>query len=320
MTGIDYSFARPEPSAITQAGYQFVCRYLASAAGKAITPSEAQSLQAAGLSLVLVFEDYASQALNGQAQGVADAKEALSQANALGFPADRPIYFAVDFDATPAQQAAIDAYLQGAASVIGADRVGVYGGYWVVKRCLDNGTAKWAWQTVAWSGGNIDPRIHIYQNGQSAFGGGADVDEAKQSDYGQWPKGDIMNQDDLTVLHELALFAPPGPLYLQAFDGHPFMEAANSLRADPPYNNPDRHALDVKLADYDNMKSQLDAANAEIADLKNQLANQPQPAPAPAPAPSPAPAPKPTPKPSPAPVPSKLPNWLVAILKALHLR
>ena len=193
MLGVDYSFARIPASQLKAAGYDFACRYLATAAGKRISASEVSDLQNNGVNLVLVFEDNANQSLQGNAQGVADAQEALAEANSVGWPSSRPIYFAVDFDATPGQQAAIDAYLQGAASVIGADRVGVYGGYYVVLRCSQNGTAKWFWQTVAWSGGQVFSGAHIYQNGQSAFNGGADVDEAKQADFGQWGQGQGVN-------------------------------------------------------------------------------------------------------------------------------
>jgi hypothetical protein len=164
-----------------------VGRYLTSFAAKRIDAVEVSQMKANGLALVLVFEDTTDQALNGYNQGVADAKEAQEQANAIGFPGDRPVYFAVDFDATAAQQDSIDQYLRGAASIIGANRVGVYGGYYVVQRCLNNGTATWAWQTKAWSGGLIDSRIQIYQKGiQTAFNGEADVDEPRQTDFGQW--------------------------------------------------------------------------------------------------------------------------------------
>lgn len=186
IKGIDYSFARPAPADIKKAGYSFVCRYLASSTGKRIMKAEADALRAAKLDIVLVFEDEANQALRGFHQGVPDATMAKAQADLLGYPADRPIYFAVDFDANPTQQAAIDDYLKGAASVLGAGRVGVYGGFYVVDRCYKNKTAQWFWQTLAWSGGKIHPVAHIYQNGQSAFNGGADVNEAKQADYGQW--------------------------------------------------------------------------------------------------------------------------------------
>ena len=308
MLGLDYSFARPGGAAIKAAGYEFVCRYLASSAGKAITKAEALDLQANGLALVLVFEDYANQALNGQAQGVADAQEALAQANALGFPADRPIYFAVDFDATKAQQAPIDAYLQGAASVIGAARVGIYGGFYVVKRCLDNGTAVWAWQTVAWSGGQVDPRTHIYQNGDSAFAGGADVDEAKQLDYGQWPEGgDVSTPTD----EETARIMGFSILGLDG-EGLGAQKRLNAATGEAdgvlaPYIG--RPLIDVMREFWASQQGD-DFRNKEIPAVYNlaEQANQP-PQPSPGPTPNPIPDPTPTPAPKPPKAPRQGPFW-----------
>jgi hypothetical protein len=54
--------------------------------------------------------------------------------------------------------------LSGAGSILGKDHVGIYGGYYPVKRALDAGVCKYAWQTYAWSGGQWDPRAHIRQN------------------------------------------------------------------------------------------------------------------------------------------------------------
>jgi len=161
MKLVDYSFARPDPAYIKAQGFGGVMRYLSPPPnGKNITVAEKNALTAQGLKFGLVWESTANRALSGNAAGKADAQSALSQANALGF--NGAIYFAVDFDATPAQQAPINDYLNGARIVLG-DRVGVYGGYYVVKRCFDAGVVKWGWQTYAWSGGNWDSRAQIRQ-------------------------------------------------------------------------------------------------------------------------------------------------------------
>ncbi len=185
--GIDYSWSHPGGAAIKAAGFEFAARYLShDRSGKTIEQAEVDDLHNNGVSIVLVWEEGAQNALGGNGQGVADAETALTQADALGFPGNLPIYFAVDFDATPEQQGPIDDYLRGAASVIGAARVGVYGGYYVVKRCFENGTAVYGWQTLAWSGGQVLDGAHLYQNGGQAFGGGSDIDEALKDDYGAW--------------------------------------------------------------------------------------------------------------------------------------
>jgi hypothetical protein len=105
-------------------------------------------------------------------------------------PADRPIYFSVDFDAQAADQAALFAYFDGVASVIGLQRTGVYGGYNTVKWLFDAGKIKWAWQAYAWSYGNWDSRAQLRQvlNTITAAGDGGccDKDEAVAPDFGQW--------------------------------------------------------------------------------------------------------------------------------------
>jgi hypothetical protein len=126
----------------------------------------------------------------GGAAGQADAANAQANLVAAGLPPTMPVYFACDYDATPGDQGAIDAYLRGAATVLGAGRVGIYGGYWIVSRCAENQSAKWFWQTTAWSGGNIFPGNHLYQHGYNLFIAGTNVDatRALQDNYGQASK------------------------------------------------------------------------------------------------------------------------------------
>ncbi|WP_063039735.1 DUF1906 domain-containing protein [Nocardia pseudovaccinii] len=190
--GLDYAGGRPAATAIKTAGYDFVVRYLSSGGpglpGKLLLPEEADALRAADVDIVSNWETFAARMLDGYAAGVYDATVALAQVLACGGRSDRPIYFSADFDATEAQQEPINDYLRGAASVLGDANVGVYGGYWVCARALDAGVARWAWQTDAWSGGQIDPRINLHQRIAQVNVDGVmcDVNEAMTSDYGQW--------------------------------------------------------------------------------------------------------------------------------------
>jgi hypothetical protein len=186
--GIDYSFSHPSPSAIRAAGYTFVCRYLSRNPAKNLTEDEADELVAAGLDIVCNWEASASAALNGYAQGVTDAQQAQSQATGAGMPGTRPIYFSVDFDASAAQQPAINAYFDGVASVVGPARTGAYGGYHVIQRLFNAGKIVWGWQTYAWSGGFWDNRAQLRQVQIGITVGGADCDanEARVTDFGQW--------------------------------------------------------------------------------------------------------------------------------------
>ncbi len=186
--GVDYSFARPSPAGIRAAGYTFAARYLSDDSSKNLSASEVKALRAAGVDVVANWENAATDALDGYATGVSDAKAADSQAKADGIPAGRPIYFSVDFDATPAQQTAINSYFDGVVSVIGLARTGAYGGYYVIQRLFDANKIKWGWQTYAWSGGQWDSRAQLRQvdNGVTVAGGSCDVDDAVAADFGQW--------------------------------------------------------------------------------------------------------------------------------------
>ena len=188
--GIDYSFGSGVTATqIKASGAQFVARYLSNPGNpKNITKAEFDNLVNAGLKVVLVYEYRANDILRGHAGGVADANSAEAQVKALG--ADGiPIYFACDFDATPGDQAAINAYLDGVASVITWKRTGLYSGYWPMKRAFDAGKMKYGWQARAWSGINVESRAHIYQYAGGKVGP-ADVDFNRilQSEYGAWPR------------------------------------------------------------------------------------------------------------------------------------
>jgi hypothetical protein len=193
--GLDYAFApHPRTAAIKGAGASFVCRYLSAIPandhnGKNLLASEKEALLAEKISIVLVAEGAGSRMLAGKAAGIADASHADAVVRALGM-AGMPIYFSCDFDATPAQQSAINAYLDGAASVIGRSRVGIYGGYYPVKRALDAGKAVFAWQCSSWSGGQWDSRAQLRQTRYNVTVGGVacDGDVSMAPDFGQWPR------------------------------------------------------------------------------------------------------------------------------------
>lgn len=186
--GIDYSYARPSGAAIRADGYTFAARYLSYEPGKNLTRGEADGLRSQGIDVVVVWEAGAYDALDGYGVGVQDAQVAEQQAAAAGSPSDRPIYFAIDFDASAGQQGAIDAYFDGVASVIGRNRTGAYGGYYPIKRLFDAGKIRYGWQTFAWSGGLWDGRAQLRQVQNDVFvgGGDCDVDVGVAPDFGQW--------------------------------------------------------------------------------------------------------------------------------------
>lgn len=190
IEGVDYSYARPSIAGLKSADKKFAVRYITTpgASNKGISKAEYDALHAAGIEVVVVWEGGAADMKKGKPQGVADAKAAQANLKAIvGLNDNLPVYFGCDFDATPADQAAINAYLDGAASVLGRDRVGMYAGYYPLKRAVAAGKVTWKWQTYAWSGGNILEGIHLYQykNGVTLAGGQVDLVRALQTNYGQ---------------------------------------------------------------------------------------------------------------------------------------
>lgn len=184
--GIDYSWARPGAANIVAKGYTFVLRYLSHDSGKTLDAPDLNDLRSHGLDVGVVWESTATRPLVGHDGGVQDAKDAVAEADALGIPSSVPIYFAVDFDINDAQKVVAGEYMKGVISVIGLDRVGAYGGFYWIKYCVENNLAVKFWQTLAWSGGQVHPKTDIYQNGDTDFAGGADIDEARTSDIGVW--------------------------------------------------------------------------------------------------------------------------------------
>ncbi|KAJ3033762.1 hypothetical protein HDV00_005837 [Rhizophlyctis rosea] len=192
LKGIDYAFDHPPISIIKSAGYSFAVRYLSRSftTNKNLTPQEAADLHAAGLYVVSNWEYAADAALNGYNQGVQDATQAAQQHTDNGGPADRPIYFSVDFDATSSQMATVLAYFDGIISVLGVNRTGAYGSFAVIKALFDAKKITFGWQTYAWSSYKWDARAQLrqVQNDISVGGvsGCCDRDEAIAADFGQW--------------------------------------------------------------------------------------------------------------------------------------
>lgn len=179
----DLSWGRPGGKNIKDSGYAGVIRYLSrDTSGKALSAPERDDYFANGLSIHLVFEDGAQNALNGHAQGLSDGQFALSKAQGLGLPKGYGIYYAVDFDANASQHAVIDQYGQGfSEGLAGYYNSAIYGGINTVSPFSGK-----KWQTCAWSGGKVANNVNIYQNGQSDFGGSVDQDEYLIDDGWDW--------------------------------------------------------------------------------------------------------------------------------------
>lgn len=195
--GVDYAWQRPAVTALVAAGKTFACRYGGpGGTGKQLDAIEVAALTSHGISIVSNAEGVAN-AFVDAAAGVAWATQARDHFRALGMPVDRPIYFSCDFNAANGDLMRIDTALRAAAGVIGASNVGVYGDAQVIGHCATTRSAKWFWQTLAWSDGQWSPLNHIeqYRNAVTLPGSTAviDLDRAMKQDFGQWGVKNMTN-------------------------------------------------------------------------------------------------------------------------------
>lgn len=168
-------------------GFVFVCRYLVPSGWKRLTPEEAEWISESGLMLVSVFETTADRALGGRAAGLQDGAIAVRTAAQVGQREGTAIYYAVDFDATPAQMPTVLAYLQAAGEASPGFLTGVYGSYRVIEAVKAAGVCSRFWQTYAWSYGARASDIHIYQYENDIVVNGIGIDRNLSfGDEGWW--------------------------------------------------------------------------------------------------------------------------------------
>lgn len=189
MEGVDYSGSRPSGICLWANGKRFAARYFGpGGAWKHASAAEVAGLRAAGIDIVALAEGFEDDARLGYAKGQEHAISASSAAMAAGKPQNRPIFFAVDYDAPPSHYTAIAQYCNGAASVIGRGNVGIYAGYKVVDYLFGIRAATFFFQTYAWSGGRWHPAAGLqqYRNRQVVCGGEVDLCRSVADDFGQW--------------------------------------------------------------------------------------------------------------------------------------
>lgn len=253
--GCDYAFSHPNPAGLAAAGLEFAMRYVGPGTDdKHLHVDERDQIWAAGLSICLLGEGTANGALGGFPVGVAHAQSSLAGARTVGAPDTVPIYFAVDFDVTEAQWPTCAAYLNGAATVLGAGRVGVYGGIRAMQWALRDRVARWFFQTYAWSYGRWFTGNHVeqYQNDVNLAGGVVDLCRARQNNFGQWGPG---AEDDMTD-EQWALIRDAIGRGQAIFDDLDTIEWTDAPSAGRPNQN----------------KARLDRIDAELAALKAMVA------------------------------------------------
>lgn len=196
----DYT-SRIAPASLKSAGIVGVCRYVSRSSWKVISGSEYRELLAAGIDVVLNFEDEAEGWMGGGSAGSADATFAANQAQALGYPHGSSIPSSADFNMSSGQwSSAGRAYAQAYRDGLAARGyvAGVYGPYDVLTWCRDLGGYAMFWQSMStsWSGGrnkNPWPGAHLWQrNQQTVAGQQVDHNDIMQSNW-QGGEGDMVN-------------------------------------------------------------------------------------------------------------------------------
>lgn len=176
------------PLLLRQAGIGIVIRYVGSAAWKCLDKAEADQLRKAGIDIACVYETSAGWMLGGWEAGRIAAMAAKAAITDCGGPPAPFVYFACDVDTQ--EHSKVESCLAGAASVLGKDKVGIYGGYDIVDHALKGKFAAKGWQTEAWSQGRKLSTAVLYQHVAKLWGnlGGLDYDsnEMLADDIGQW--------------------------------------------------------------------------------------------------------------------------------------
>ena len=218
---IDESWTKVDPTKAKADGYSGMIGYLSNDPSKNITAAIAAAWHAQGLSVGVVWETTRNRSAQGSAAGAADANLAERLAVAIGIPKTVGIYYATDFDASPAQ---VDPYYAaiGHGATYGA---GCYGGQRIVD-AMTGVRVRYGWQTSAWSTG-ISSKADLYQRLRHTLppigGSSAGYDEdVVLSEAGLWYPGvrppirptppPMMKHPSGSVVIEKGVSAPAYPL------------------------------------------------------------------------------------------------------------
>ena len=162
--------------------------------GKPMVLAEARDLYQAGLKIVSNYQfGKASTAdwLGGQAAGVTHAKRGWELHTAAGGPVAAPIYASIDDNPTYEQyKQQVAPYIRGWESVLGRQRVGIYGNFKTIEWALQDGVGAWFWQhNWGTPKGVVHPAAHLHQfeiDARTVAGVGVDLNNILKPQFGQW--------------------------------------------------------------------------------------------------------------------------------------
>jgi Domain of unknown function (DUF1906) len=162
--GFDFSYTKPDPAAMADAGYEFAIGYVSPNPAKNLSAGQVAAYRDAGIAVGLVWESTAGRALDGSAAGKQDGRAAEEQANALGYPVDAVIFFAVDKNTSRADRPAIREYAE-AFNRETRRPVGIFGEADVIDHFVTPGRqpVQYGWQTAAWSKGRVSEKTDLFK-------------------------------------------------------------------------------------------------------------------------------------------------------------
>lgn len=210
-------------------GILFIGRYFAVInTWKALTKDEAQKISDAGMYIVSIWQEVANHPDDfSYAQGKNDGKNAFNYAANIGQTPNTPVYFAVDFDATPPDKQKILDYFEGVRdgykeylSKRRQDglpeiqyKIGVYGSYDVLEWCKKQGIVTYFFQAYppgwsSWRNSISWPSYNLRQISSEQKVCGINVDHVEASaDFGGWRYG--TSPLSSRTKHFYLIFKPP---------------------------------------------------------------------------------------------------------------
>ena len=213
-TVVDYSAGVPQASAVKAAGHMGAVRYVSDRRpgaewmrGKPVTAAETRDYKANGLAVASVYQFGRAETADwkrGALGAAAHAPKAMALHAAAGGPTGRPIYVAIDDNPTLEQfNNQINPYLKAMGTAFNAAgyQLGVYGNYYTIAWCLEDGIGSYFWQHDWGSRGKVHPRANLHQvaGWQANIQGiQVDINNVYASDWGQWTPGQASTLTNLT--------------------------------------------------------------------------------------------------------------------------
>lgn len=163
---VDFSFARPPADVLVGNGFQTVVRYISGSgvdgggSGKNATRAELDTYLAAGLGVMLVWEQQVGAPLGGRAQGLKDGLRSWELLRELGCPEGVPVLVAVDFDVTAGNIKVVSEYVRAFAENCKPFPIGVYGDADILLAVGGLSRVGWVPSARSWSSKNLASAVN----------------------------------------------------------------------------------------------------------------------------------------------------------------